>query len=197
MAPMAYGNGSVLTHVEKGGLLWPVQGGWGDSLVTKLRPVKVWAATWPEYGGRGGDVRAAVSQWRRVGGAARPVCRHTWHRPGDPHASCTGTRTRCSTHRAQACLGVRVRRHGGMPTRPGVGNTRDVVRATLCLFCSSASTVWPPITQNFETKVDKEINSKVVDLLILYHFHKGRIAFFSTMFAQIECQDATILGSSE
>jgi hypothetical protein len=27
MAPMAYGNGSVLTHVEKGGLLWPVQGG--------------------------------------------------------------------------------------------------------------------------------------------------------------------------
>jgi hypothetical protein len=42
----------------------------------------------------------------------------TWHRPGDPHASCTGTRTRRSTHRAQACLGVRVRRVRWQADRP-------------------------------------------------------------------------------
>jgi hypothetical protein len=34
--------------------------------------------------------------------------------------------------------------------------------------------------------VGRVINSKVVGLLILYHFHKGCIAFFSTIFAQIE-----------
>jgi hypothetical protein len=34
---------------------------------------------------------------------------NTWHHPGDAHASGTGTRTRCSTHQAQACLDVRVR----------------------------------------------------------------------------------------
>jgi hypothetical protein len=70
------------------------------------------------------------------------------------------------------------------------------VRGRSACFAVQHSTVWPPITQNFETEVDQEINSKVVDLLILYHFHKGRIAF-STIFAQIECQDAKILGSSE
>jgi hypothetical protein len=28
------------------------------SLGTTLRPVSVWVAAWPEYGGQGGDVRA-------------------------------------------------------------------------------------------------------------------------------------------
>jgi hypothetical protein len=45
--------------------------------------------------------------------------------------------------------------------------------------------------------VDRVINSKVVDLLILYHFYKGCIVFFSIIFAQIGCQDAEFLGSSE
>jgi hypothetical protein len=51
-------------------------------------------------------------------------------------------------------------------------------------------------TPYFLTEVNKVINSKVVDLLILYHFHKGRIAFFSTFSAQFGCQDAEFLGSS-
>jgi hypothetical protein len=45
--------------------------------------------------------------------------------------------------------------------------------------------------------VDQVINSKVVDLLILYHFHKGRIAFFTLVFAQLGCQDAEFLSSRE
>jgi hypothetical protein len=49
----------------------------------------------------------------------------------------------------------------------------------------------------FSTEVDKVINNKVVDLLILYHFHKRRIAFFSTISAQFGCQDTEFLGSSE
>jgi hypothetical protein len=40
-------------------------------------------------------------------------------------------------------------------------------------------------------------NSKVVDQLTLYHFHKGRLAFFSIVFAQFACQVAEFLGSSE
>jgi hypothetical protein len=41
------------------------------------------------------------------------------------------------------------------------------------------------------------VNSKVVDLLTLYNFHKGRMAFFSTIFAQFGCQVADFLGASE
>jgi hypothetical protein len=45
--------------------------------------------------------------------------------------------------------------------------------------------------------VGRVINNKVVDLLILYHFHKGRMAFFSTIFAQIGCQASCFLGACE
>jgi hypothetical protein len=38
------------------------------SLGTTLRPVSVWVAAWPEYGGQGGDVRA-----RSWGTAATPL----------------------------------------------------------------------------------------------------------------------------
>jgi hypothetical protein len=71
-------------------------------LGTKLRPATVWVAAWPEYGGRGGDVQGSSANggaWE----ARRGRCASsTWHRPGDPHASCTWTRTRRSTHRVQA-----------------------------------------------------------------------------------------------
>jgi hypothetical protein len=70
-------------------------------------------------------------------------------------------------------------------------------RGRSACFANQHSPVCPPITQNFETEVDQEINSKVVDLLILYHFHKGCMDFFSTIFAQIGYQDAEFLGSSE
>jgi hypothetical protein len=41
------------------------------------------------------------------------------------------------------------------------------------------------------------MNSQVVDLLTLYNFHKGRMAFFSTIFAQFGCQDGCFLGADE
>jgi hypothetical protein len=47
------------------------------------------------------------------------------------------------------------------------------------------------------TKVHQAINSKVVDQLTLYHFHKGCLAFFSIVFAKFACQVANFLGSSE
>jgi hypothetical protein len=37
------------------------------------------------------------------------------------------------------------------------------------------------------------INGKVVDLLILYNFYKGRRVLFSTVFAQIACQGCCFL----
>jgi hypothetical protein len=45
--------------------------------------------------------------------------------------------------------------------------------------------------------VVQAVNSKVVDLLTLYNFHKGRMAFFSTIFAQFGCQVADFLGAGE
>jgi hypothetical protein len=39
--------------------------------------------------------------------------------------------------------------------------------------------------------------TKVLDLAFLYDFCKGRRVIFSTIFAQIACQDAEILDSSE
>jgi hypothetical protein len=47
------------------------------------------------------------------------------------------------------------------------------------------------------TKVHQAINSKVVDQMTFYHFHKGHLAFFSIIFAQLVCQDADFLDSSE
>jgi hypothetical protein len=52
-------------------------------------------------------------------------------------------------------------------------------------------------TPNFSTVVGRVINSKVVDLLILYNFYKGRMAFFSTIFAKFSCQVGRFLGASE
>jgi hypothetical protein len=65
---------------------------------------------------------------------------------------------------------------------------------TVPISSGSVPTRFSPI---FLTKVGRVINSKVVDLLILYHFHKRCMAYFSTIFAQIGCQDAEIHGSSE
>jgi hypothetical protein len=39
--------------------------------------------------------------------------------------------------------------------------------------------------------------TEVVDLVTLYNFYKGRMAFFSTNCAQIVCQVADFLGASE
>jgi hypothetical protein len=41
------------------------------------------------------------------------------------------------------------------------------------------------------------LNTKVVDLLILYNFYKGRMAFFSTICAQIASKVCCFLGACE
>jgi hypothetical protein len=61
----------------------------------------------------------------------------------------------------------------------------------------SSSPVWPTKTPKSWTEVVQAVNSKVVDLRILYNFHKGRMAFFSTICAQIACQDGRFLGADE
>jgi hypothetical protein len=126
-ASMADGGGSAPARGRTGWLYSRVQGGGGDGLGTKLKLIQVWAAAWPEYGGRAAT-RVLPSANDGAWAARRGRCAgSTWHRPGDPHASCTGTRTRRSTQQAQACLSVRVRRPGGMPTRPGMA-----IPATSC-----------------------------------------------------------------
>jgi hypothetical protein len=61
--------------------------------------------------------------------------------------------------------------YGGGPTwRLGAETTRG-------------GSVWPEFTRDFETKVHQGIYTKVVDLLTLYNFYKGRQMFWSTVFA--------------
>jgi hypothetical protein len=45
--------------------------------------------------------------------------------------------------------------------------------------------------------VDQGINSKVVDIPSLYNFYKGRMEFFSTIFAQKASKVCCFLGASE
>jgi hypothetical protein len=97
--------------------------------------------------------------------------------------------------RSRWCSGSRVRSGwGGGPAWP-CPRRRAWVRAGMVAI--SSGSVPTRFSSIFQTKVGRVINSKVVDLLILYHFHKRCMAYFSTIFAQIGCQDAEILGSSE
>jgi hypothetical protein len=49
----------------------------------------------------------------------------------------------------------------------------------------------------FQTKVHKELITKVVDLATSYNFYKGHVVFFSTVCAQKARQDADFLGADE
>jgi hypothetical protein len=91
----------------------------------------------------------------------------------------------------------RSRRAGQGENRGGasVRGARRRARRAVGSNWISLSYVWLPKTQIFETQVDQVINSKVVDLLFLYNFGKGHRVFFSTICAQIGCQD--FLGASE
>jgi hypothetical protein len=52
-------------------------------------------------------------------------------------------------------------------------------------------------SQNFRTEVGKPLNTKVVDLALLYNFCKRHRVFFSTVCAQEACQVGSFLGASE
>jgi hypothetical protein len=54
---------------------------------------------------------------------------------------------------------------------------RDATKPT------SFSLVWPPISPDFWTEVHQRTYTKVVDLLTLYNFYKGRQVFTSTVWA--------------
>jgi hypothetical protein len=43
--------------------------------------------------------------------------------------------------------------------------------------------------------VPQDVNGKVVDLVTLYNFYKGRMTFFSTNCAQIACQVGRFMGA--
>jgi hypothetical protein len=117
VAPMADGGGRARARRRPTGF------------IAQLEAVEAmaWAMAWPEYGGRAATcVRPSANDGTWAARCGR-CAGSTWHRSGDPHASCTGTRAQCSTQRAQACLGVCVRWPGSMPTRPGVA-----IPATSC-----------------------------------------------------------------
>jgi hypothetical protein len=59
------------------------------------------------------------------------------------------------------------------------------------------STLRSRFAPNFPTEVDQVDNRKVVDLIPLYNFYKGRMGFFSTIFAQELCQVGSFLGAGE
>jgi hypothetical protein len=110
----------------------------------------------------------------------------------------SGRGPRRGDRRTEAGLDVR---YGG-GSGPGAWHgTRHRAHGRERLAPASCSKRLGPVqlcfTPIFSTEVNKVINSKVVDLLILYHLHKGRIAFFSVVFAQIGCQDAEFLSSGE
>jgi hypothetical protein len=66
--------------------------------------------------------------------------------------------------------------HPDVPARVG----RQTFRSSL---------VQEGFSQNFRTKVGKELNAKVVDLVLLYNFRKRHRVFFPTVCAQKACQD--------
>jgi hypothetical protein len=59
------------------------------------------------------------------------------------------------------------------------------------------STLRSHFSPNFPTEVDQVDNRKVLDLIPLYNFHKGRMGFFSTIFAQIASKVCCFLGACE
>jgi hypothetical protein len=103
--------------------------------------------------------------------------RAAWHRPmasrpRQPSQS-TVTKAQCTDQRSEGSLGVWY--GGGRRGAPG---------ATSCActhsrrWNNSDYPVWPSITPKIWTKVPQDVISKVVDLVSLYNFYKGHMAFF-------------------
>jgi hypothetical protein len=139
----------------------------------------------PGYGG------AATGRAARRGHAASAdrgnrAVRRKWEGP------------RREDRRTEAGLGVR---YDGESVRNAWSGARRRARGRERLAPASCSIQLGPvqlqITPNSSTKVGQVINNKVVDLLILYHFHKGHMAFLSTIFAQFGCQAGCFLGACE
>jgi hypothetical protein len=108
------------------------------------------------------------------------------------------------------CIGARTSVRGpGEPTiarvprRAGPAEPRGDARRRGALWSarSQNSSNWHALTLFFSKKlncvVDKHLNTKAADLLILYNFYKGHMAFFSTNCAQIASKVCCFLGACE
>jgi hypothetical protein len=99
---------------------------------------------------------------------------------------------------SQWCTGGCARSAGGAGWR---GHMHDVVHGRERVALLTRRTRLGPVqlhfAPNFSTEVVQAVNSKVVNLLILYIFYKGHIWFFSTIFAQIASKLCCFLGASE
>jgi hypothetical protein len=150
----------------------------------------------------------AVGRPRRAWAPASTAARPLVGRPdGDAWRARTGGAGRCG-----ASGRVHGARTGGprpvsacgtaVDGRPAWHPCRDAARVGAR---SGAGSVGPiplrplqlRISPIFLTEVVQAVNSKVVDLPILYNFCKVHMAFFSTICAQIACQVADFLGAGE
>jgi hypothetical protein len=93
--------------------------------------------------------------------------------------------------RSQWCTSGCARSAGGAGWR---GHAHDVVRGCERVALLTRRTRLGPVqlnfAPNFSTEVVQEVNSKVVNLLILYIFYKGRIWFFSTILHKLQANFA-------
>jgi hypothetical protein len=100
-----------------------------------------------------------------------------------------GCERRCEAwdRRSPRGTGVRARSVGGATNTAWRARRRAWARAGAVQI--SNGPVQMQISPNFPTKVHQGVNRKVVDLVFLYNFCKGRRVFFSTTFAQFAGQD--------
>jgi hypothetical protein len=122
--------------------------------------------------------RAVVYTGDTSGRAARRV--HTWRERGGEKGGGRTTQSPYACHVDPVGLDVCVGpRYGSAAAAHVPGAVR---RALECRASVGGVGIWFDVfqlsfSQNFETKVDHVLNSKVVDQLTLYNFYKGRIGF--------------------
>jgi hypothetical protein len=200
---MADGGGSVAREESGADLLYTRVRWRGDSQVHQDGKVTVWrgvrqrrgagtaaapvAGSGPS-GRRRQDRRARTRGTRRVaqGECGKKAARRKW-----------GGGLRRADRGTEAYLGVRAQRDcdAGRCATPASRVTPRVWRDW-----PSLKFVWPCLNKFFSkilTEVVQGVDSKVVDLIILYNFYKGRMAFFSTLCAQIASKVCCFLGACE
>jgi hypothetical protein len=193
---MADGGGSVAREESGADLLYTRVRWRGDSQVHQDGKVTVW---------RG------VRQRRGAGTAAAPVAGSgpSGRRRQDRRARTRGTRRvaqgECGKKAARRKWGGGVygARTGGQRPTSACGPSATATPASrvtprVWRDWPSLKFVWPCLNKFFSkilTEVVQGVDSKVVDLIILYNFYKGRMAFFSTLCAQIASKVCYFLGT--
>jgi hypothetical protein len=119
------GGRRLVAHARRGGddfYSW-AQGGGGCFLVRQGNQAMVWAATWPEYGGKGRRRAATVRPMAALGRHGVASAHAPRGSAKDPQTSCTGTKEHgartAGRGPASACV---YDRYGGTPTRQGASS---------------------------------------------------------------------------